>query len=82
MGKDITNEVLDFDPFTLDDNDTKYITIENDLDKNILAITKNSITCTFSNCHNQVCVHKGTITNQYDNDIIICMPHQLIIYYN
>ena len=82
MGKDVTNEVLDFNPVNLDDNDTKYVTIENDLDKNILAITKTSVTCTFSNCHNQICVHKGTITNQYDNEMIVCMPHQLIIYYD
>lgn len=81
MGKEITKEVLDFNPSTLDESDIRYITIENNKDKNILAITNKTVACTFSNCHNQVCVHKGTISNQFDNDLIVCMPHQLIVYY-
>lgn len=82
MGKDITNEVIDFDLANLDDDDVKYITIESGSDKNILAITNNSVSCIESNCPDKICVHKGKITPDFDNDMIVCMPHQLIIYYN
>ena len=82
MGKDITNEVIDFDLANLDDDDVKYITIESGSDKNILAITNNSVSCIESNCPDKICVHKGKITKDFDNDMIVCMPHGLIVYYN
>lgn len=82
MGKDITSELIDFNPSELADDDVKYITIENDTNKNVLAITNNSVSCIESNCPDKICVHKGKITKDFDNDMIVCMPHGLILYYN
>lgn len=82
MGKDVTDDLLDFNPSSLNDNDIRYITIKDGTNKNIIAISNNSVSCIESNCPDKICVQKGKITTEYDNDMIVCMPHGLIVYYN
>ena len=82
MGKDVTKKLLDFNPSDLSETDTKYITIENGLNKNILAITNHSVECIESNCPDKICVNRGKITGEYDNEMIVCMPHGMLVYYD
>lgn len=81
MGKDITASLLDFNPNSLGENDIKQISIESNLGKNTIDITNNSVCCIESDCPDKICVKKGKIINAFDNEMIICVPHNLIIYY-
>lgn len=82
MGKDVTNELLNFNPSLLNDDETRNVVIDNGKDKNVLTISKDAVQCIESNCQDKICVQRGKITNEYDNEMIVCMPHGLLIYYD
>ena len=39
------------------------------------------IACIESNCKNRVCVNTGFINKTFDNQIIVCAPHKVSVFY-
>ena len=66
----------------MEDNEERIVNIEDIINNNVLSITNNSVRCIEANCRDNICVKKGKITGDYDNDMIVCMPHGLIVYYD
>ena len=77
---DITNEYVDVENLT-DDTPT-YIEVIKKNNYNKFEIYKTSAKCIDSNCDNKICVNTGRIFSHYDNQMIICAPHNLIISFN
>lgn len=46
---------------------------------NFVTVKDGVVTCTESNCSNQVCVHTPAITGDSFDLPIVCLPHRLII---
>lgn len=83
-GQDMTTEYLNNDKYLdteLTDSEKKVINISTEYGNNKIAIYKHQVECIYSDCSNQICVHTGLINDQYDNQLIICAPHSLVVYY-
>ena len=57
------------------------IKIETEYGYNTLLIYETKIACTDSNCKDKICVNRKFIHKNFDNEMIVCAPHKLIIYY-
>lgn len=83
-GQDMTTEYLNNYKYLdteLTDSEKKVINISTEYGNNKIAIYKHQAECIYSDCSNQICVHTGLINDQYDNQLIICAPHSLVVYY-
>ena len=81
-GVDVTNQFITENDFS-DNNDgnTKIITVKTEYGTNEIEISSHSARCIYSDCANQVCVNTGSIDKQFDNQMIICSPHRLVVGY-
>lgn len=59
------------------DKDGVYEIEAHDGDKNVLTVKDGEARMTEANCADQVCVYQSAISK--NGDMIICLPHQLII---
>lgn len=76
---DVTDNYIDIN--NLSDELPQYITIETDYGYNKFEIYKSKIACIESNCKNRVCINTGFISKTFDNQIIICAPHRISVFY-
>ena len=53
-----------------------------DSDYNIIEIIDNKIRVASASCPDKICVSHGFLRDDIDNDMIICAPNNLAIYYN
>lgn len=83
-GIDVTDEYLNNNKYIdihLSDDNKKVINIELEFGNNKIAIYNHQVECIYSDCSNQICVNTGLIDDKYDNKLIICAPHRLVVYY-
>lgn len=78
--KNVTNNYIDYN--NLGENEIKTITITSKYGTNKIEISKHSAKCIYSDCKTQYCVKSNTISDNYDNEMIICLPHKLAIYFH
>lgn len=78
-GKDVTSKYLE--DAILSDTIPTYITIKNSEDYNTIEVYKNKIKCIDSNCKNKLCIKTGQINSFFNNNMIVCLPHELIIFF-
>ncbi len=76
---DITDNYIDIKK--LSDEMPQFITIETDFGYNKFEVYKSKIACIESNCKNRVCVNTGFINKTFDNQIIVCVPHRVSVFY-
>lgn len=50
-------------------------------DYNIIEIKDGKVSCIKANCPDEICVKHGVLHKDIDNDMIICAPHRLSIFY-
>lgn len=75
---DVTNEYINIS------NTNSYpqnIKIETEYGYNDLLVYEDKIACTNSDCKDKICVNRKFIHKNFDNEMIVCAPHKLIIYY-
>lgn len=62
---------------SIDQNTTEDYRIETHDGYNIVSVNKGNISITEADCPGQYCVKKGWVTGA--NDIIVCLPHKLVV---
>lgn len=60
-----------------DINDDRTVEIEQDGHTNNITIKDGSVSMTYSDCANQVCVDKGAVTQAKDS--IVCLPNRVMV---
>ena len=48
---------------------------------NVIEIKDGRVCCIDANCPDKICVSHGSLSPDYDNDMIVCAPHKLVIQY-
>ena len=77
----VSNDQWDLVPLT----EHRIITIDQETgEQNVVEINKNSVKMLSANCHNQDCVHQGTVTEDTREarlllNQIICLPNQVLL---
>lgn len=71
----ITVDKAVYGEYPLDEN--KKIQVRENGHKNIIEIKGGKVHMTDSDCHNQDCVHQGTISRK--NESIVCLPNKVVV---
>lgn len=58
-------------------NEDKNIQVREKGRRNIIEIKDGKVRMTDSDCHNQDCVHQGTISKK--NESIVCLPNKVVV---
>lgn len=75
-------EVKEVDGKKIDINvDGTFVIGDMNGDYNIIEIKNKVVSCIDANCPDKICVKHGALHKDLDNDIIVCAPHRLSIYY-
>ena len=76
---DITSNYVNIN--SLSDTTPLVRTIYTEYGYNTFEIYKNKIACIESDCKNQICKNTGFINRHFDNQMIICAPHKITVFY-
>ena len=90
LKNDINNIVVYVDGKEINEIDGKRIDINKDMtftigdksaDFNVIEIKDKRISCVDANCPDKICVSHGVLRDDIDNDMIVCAPHRIMIFY-